>query len=239
MRAADRSQGVPESALPAVIAHRGASRQRRENTVAAFERAVVLGAHWVELDVRLTADRELVVHHNPTLADGRALKDLSRSQLPRFVPTLAAALAACGPLGVNIEIKNGETEVDFDPLHEAAAMIASMQLPYDRTLISSFNLDTLVALRAASDMRIALLTFGLTSTEDVLAVCGDYGFEAWHPYFRTIDRAAVDLAHDRGVEVNVWTVDAPGDIESMIAANVDGICTNVPDLVRSISRGTL
>lgn len=222
---------------PAVIAHRGASRQRRENTVAAFERAVVLGADWVELDVRLTADRELVVHHNPTLANGAALKDLRRAELPRYVPALADARAACDGLVVNIEIKNGESEVDYDPTHRAATMIAALELPYETTVVSSFNLDTLASLRAVSDIRIAFLTFGLASSEDTVALCADQGFEAWHPYYRTVDRLAIELAHDRGVEVNVWTVDDPAAIGDMMAAGVDGICTNVPDVALACRRG--
>ena len=59
-------------AVPLVVAHRGASAAHPPgNTVAAFAAAVALGADWVELDVRLTADGALVVHHDPDLPDGR------------------------------------------------------------------------------------------------------------------------------------------------------------------------
>ena len=58
---------------PAVIAHRGASRAERENTVAAYRRAGEMGADAVELDVRRTTDGVLVVHHDPHLGDGRLI----------------------------------------------------------------------------------------------------------------------------------------------------------------------
>lgn len=99
-----------------VIAHRGASSYFPENTLAAFRGASALGADWVELDVRLTADREVVVHHDATLGpDGPPVAGLRRAELPAAVCTLAEALEACKgcepPLGVNIEIKV-ETEVE-------------------------------------------------------------------------------------------------------------------------------
>ena len=86
-----------------VIAHRGASRAEMENTVAAFRRAVRMGAQSAELDVRRTADGVLVVHHNPTLEDSRVLATLRFDELPEHVCTLDEALDACAPMWVNVE----------------------------------------------------------------------------------------------------------------------------------------
>ena len=63
------------------------------NTIEAFAAAVALGADSVELDVHLTADGVVVVHHDPDLADGRCLGELRRDELPEFVPTLADVLS--------------------------------------------------------------------------------------------------------------------------------------------------
>src|SRR3954469_9348848 len=98
-----------------IFAHRGASVAFVENTVDAFRGARALGATWVELDVRRTADGGLAVHHDAHLVDGRAIVDLPAEQLPSHVPSLAEALEACAPLGVNVEIKNTPNDVDFDP----------------------------------------------------------------------------------------------------------------------------
>src|SRR3954453_22244315 len=73
---------------PLVIAHRGASAAFPENTVEAFEGASRLGADWVELDVRRTADGLLAVHHDARLGGGRAVVELPASALPASVPDL-------------------------------------------------------------------------------------------------------------------------------------------------------
>src|SRR3954451_1790565 len=98
----------------AIIAHRGASAAFAENTVEAFRGAAALGANWVELDVRRTADGALAVHHDAHLPDGRAIVDMLAADLPEPVPSLSEALDACAPLGVNVEIKNSPQDVDFD-----------------------------------------------------------------------------------------------------------------------------
>src|SRR2546425_413652 len=98
-----------------IIAHRGASAAYPENTVEAFRAAGELGATWVELDVRRTSDGRLAVHHDAHLPDGRAIVDVAADDLPPAVPSLAVALEACAPLGVNVEIKNSPNDVDFDP----------------------------------------------------------------------------------------------------------------------------
>src|SRR5258708_30567760 len=90
----------------AISAHRGASAAHPENTVEAFRAAGPLGATWVELDVRRTADGRLAVHHDAHLSDGRAIVDMAARDLPSTVPSLAEALAASAPLPVNVEIKN-------------------------------------------------------------------------------------------------------------------------------------
>ena len=68
-----------------VIAHRGASAVARENTLEAFRLAAELGADWVELDARRTADGHVVVHHDAELADGRVICLLPRAELPDHV----------------------------------------------------------------------------------------------------------------------------------------------------------
>ena len=131
--------------LPQIIAHRGASRAEEENTLAAFRRAGEQGADGVELDVRRTADDRLVVHHDAALPDGRVIRATASDDLPDRVPTLAAALDACTGMFVNIEIKNGPDDPDFDPTEWAAhRVIAELvaRTPHSRWLISSFRLET-------------------------------------------------------------------------------------------------
>src|SRR3546814_11090738 len=90
-----------------VLAHRGASVAFAENTMAAFEGAIAMGADGVELDVRRTGDMALAVHHDEVLADERVIVDTRRAGLPPRVPSLSAAPAKCeGPSVVKVEHMN-------------------------------------------------------------------------------------------------------------------------------------
>ena len=128
-----------------VLAHRGASRAARENTIDAFHLAAALGSDAVELDVRRTADGVLVVHHDPFLADGRSIVDANACDLPFHIPNLDSALDSCSEMWVNVEIKNDPQEPDFDPSDSIAdrtidALRARGQ--DDRWLISSSSPTT-------------------------------------------------------------------------------------------------
>ena len=119
---------------PKVIAHRGASTARRENTLDAFREAVRLGADGVELDVRRTANNVLVAHHDAHLMDGRAIVDLSDDELPEWVPTLAEVMEVCHEAAcdrkfiINIEIKSTPGDPDYDAKHQVSAAVAGVVL---------------------------------------------------------------------------------------------------------------
>ena len=87
---------------PLVVAHRGASHDRVENTVEAFAEARVQGAEWVELDVRLSADDVLMVHHDAHYADGRLVREVWAADAPNHVPNLAEAFEAGHQINIRI-----------------------------------------------------------------------------------------------------------------------------------------
>ena len=219
-----------------ILAHRGASRAERENTIAAFVRAGVMGAHGVELDVRRTADDQLVVHHDAHLDDGRVIRATSSSDLPAHVPNLEQALDACEGMWVNIEIKNDATEPDFDSLEWVADQ--TMQLlarrgDPERWLISSFRIETIDRCRAiAPHIRTAWLT--VNGPPDVIELVRQRGHAALHPNVRYVTRDLVEQCHRVGLAVNTWTCDDPARMRDLILWGVDGICTNVPDIALAV-----
>lgn len=224
--------------MTSVIAHRGASAAFPENTVAAFVGAREQGADAVELDVRRTADGALVVRHDAHLPDGRALVELARADVPDGVPDLAAALDACRPLLVNVEIKNLPPDPDFDPDETVADGVVELLAARggaDRVLVSSFNLATVDRVRALDGgVPTAWLRLDLDDPAGVIGAAVARGHAALHPWDPFVDDRLVAAAHEAGLAVNVWTVDDPDRMRQLAAMGVDGIVTNVPDVARRV-----
>lgn len=221
-----------------VIAHRGASRAERENTLVAFRRAGEMGAQAVELDVRRTADGVLVVHHNPHLHDLRLVADTARADLPEHVPTLGDALDACAGMWVNVEIKNDPDEPDFDPTEsiadETVAHLVARGEDH-RWVISCFRVETVDRCRElAPSIRTAWLCS--EPPADAAERMAAKGHSALHPWVGALTRDTVEACHAAGVRVNTWTCDDPDRMAELIAWGIDGICTNVPDVALRVLR---
>jgi glycerophosphoryl diester phosphodiesterase len=226
----------------AVIAHRGASRAERENTIVAFLRAKEFGADAVELDVRTTADGQLVVHHDPVLSDQRSICDTQFADLPEHIPLLQDALDACDGMWVNIEIKNDPREPDFDESDGVARRVAEHLVDrgsHQRWLISSFRRTTVDVMRAlVPTVRTAWLTVGVPDDQlhlvaRSLVSSGHYGI---HPWEATLTQEAVDVFNAHGLAVNIWTCDDAEKMTMFKQWGVNGVCTNVPDVALGVLR---
>jgi len=209
---------------PEIIAHRGASRERPENTLPAFARAIELGADAVELDVHLHADGVLRVHHDPLFA---AAIDASGTMGDRTAPPALGevlALLAQGGLTAYCELKGPGTAAGtlaailstgvhgavhaFDHRQVATARSIAPQVPRG-VLEISYPVDPLHALEAVG------------------------GRDLWRQV-AFVDAALVAAAHAAGARVIAWTVNDPESIEACAALGVDGICTDDVALARSI-----
>jgi glycerophosphoryl diester phosphodiesterase len=219
-----------------VIAHRGASAANPPgNTLNAFAEAVTQGADWVELDVHLTADGEIVVHHDPVLADGRVLGELSAADLPNVIPTLAKALAACSPLAVNVEIKPDGIDALRSSLIAKVVELLQSQPTSREFLVTSFDHDICDQVRALDPtLPTGLLNAHGESLQTDLDRAESAGHVAINPWYGIVTKEFVDRAHSLGIAVNVWTVDDPEQIRSLFEMGVDAIITNVPSLCRKV-----
>ncbi len=137
--------------MTAVFAHRGCTEGGLvENTLEAFAEAKRLGADGVELDVRLTADGALAIHHDPAIDGLGPLAQLTVSELPPSVPLLADALSVCEGMVVNVEIKNEPDQPGHDVGETVAALTAVAIADAgwtDRVIVSSFQVSTLRAVQ--------------------------------------------------------------------------------------------
>lgn len=214
-----------------VIAHRGASLTRPENSIEAFQEARRLGADMVELDVRRTADGVLVVHHDPAVAGARPLATLRDEEVHGEIPRLDDAIAACLPAAINIEVKNDPDEPDWDETRSVATAVAAFVADrgiHDRVLVSSFDVASVDRVREVDP---AIPTAMLTMNSDgAVEECVRHGHGALHPFFALVTPALVEEAHAAGLAVNVWTVDDAELMGELVAMGVDGIFTNDPEL---------
>jgi glycerophosphoryl diester phosphodiesterase len=218
-----------------VLAHRGANRQAPENTVPAMARALELGADGVELDVHRLADGALAVRHDAETPGG-PLGGLIAAELAAVlpeVPLLPAVLDVCRHRLVNVEVK------DPDPraVDELVTLLRGRD-GVDDVLVSSFHLATVDRVRdLAPGVPSALLSFGLDPLR-ALETAYEHGHDALHPDVWTLlagDPAEVaGRAHDRGMRVNVWTVNEPEQLQLLREAGIDAVVTDVPDVARAV-----
>jgi glycerophosphoryl diester phosphodiesterase len=249
---------------PLVFAHRGGSALRPENTIAAFDHGLALGADGLEFDVRLSSDGVPMVHHDETLertTDGRGpLSAHSAEELEQLdaghqfrgldatsfrgqgcrIPRLADVLARYPGVPCIIELKGHDPEV---------------------------GRRTVAAVRAAGAAgRVCLAGFGGTVVRAARAVGGDMAFSAakeeirWFLYrswvglaprrnafqaiqvpetagfTRVVSPRFVRAARRAGIPVAVWTVDDPADMERLLGWGVCGLISDRPDLAVPVVR---
>jgi glycerophosphoryl diester phosphodiesterase len=228
-----------------IIAHRGASADHPENTREAFLGAAEQGADWVELDVRLAADGALIVHHDAWYHDRRTVWDTPSAERPPAVPDLAAALDACAPMGVNVEIKNSPGDLggdhvphSLDVVDRVLALLAERAAGgrADRILVSSFDPASIDRVREQGGPPSAQLVFDVAGWADVVESTAERGHRALHPWDPFVDAALLERCHGLGLVVNTWTVDEHDRIVELGRMGVDGIVTNVPGAARAALR---
>jgi glycerophosphoryl diester phosphodiesterase len=227
--------------MTAVFAHRGCTEGYMENTLEAFAEARRLGADGVELDVRLTADGALAIHHDAEIAGVGPVCELTVGDLPAHVPLLSDALGVCEGMVVNVEIKNSPQDPGHDPGEAVAALTAASIAEAgwtDRVLVSSFQLSTLLAVQVAdSRLPLGALWPFLTEAEAGLAVAVGAGMVAVHPFVTEVTPDLVAQAHAAGLAVNVWTVNATHDLSAFVGFGVDAVITDRLTEAIAIARG--
>lgn len=222
-----------------VIAHRGASALAPEHTYDAYDLAVAQGADVLELDIRPTLDGELLVIHDKTLArtagDVRSVAALTRADiegLPTGVRplTLAAVLERYGgAVRLLLELK--------DPAPHWEGLVVDAVDRHgigDGVTLQAFGVPALRRLRLrAPRLRLSSLHWRRPSSRTLEAVsrCATSVGVAHH----AVDAGLVAAAHSRGLAVSAWTVNSPGTIDRVLAAGVDGLITDVPDVAVAAS----
>lgn len=224
------------------IAHRGASGYAPENTRAAFDLAIAMGAHAIETDLRVTADGAVVLFHDATVdrvsdgsgpTDDFTLEELRALDVgswfgpdasPARVLTLAEALdeyAARIPFAWEIKDPRATR-----PLIER---LVDHRL-LDRAQVTSFSWFPLLEARAlCPDPALSLGFLTPTFEADTVERIARRGFTQVCPHVDRLTAARVAAAHERGLSVRAWGIDARWQIERLIETGADGATVNWPD----------
>ena len=198
------------------------------NRLPSFDWCRRQGADGVECDVRRTADDHLVVIHDGSLFDGRAVADARRAELPEFVPDLDQVLDVCGGLIVNLELKNFPRDPAFDPAQRITHLVMELLAARgyaDRVLVSCFDFAAIDLLRTeVPAIPTAILYLSRRPAADLLDRVIDHGHSVVHPYDTMVDDTFVDEARARHLQVNVWFSQTDSTrLRALVDLGIDGL----------------
>ena len=234
---------------PMVFAHRGASAHAPENTLASFALALDQGAHGIELDVKLSSDREVVVMHDATLdrttnGQGKvsqyhlsALRELDAGSFfssnfrGEKIPTLAEVFEQIGKHAyINVELTNYTSP--RDGLADKVCELVKRFGLQENILFSSFLASNLNRTRRLlPDVPRGLLALGGWAgwwARSFGFTFGEYG--ALHPNLSDASHEQMIRVHRLKRRIYVWTVNAAEDMHRLFNWGVDGIITDDPKL---------
>jgi glycerophosphoryl diester phosphodiesterase len=231
---------------PLIFAHRGASADAPENTLAAFQRALDDGAPAIEFDVKLSADGHVVLIHDQTVdrtTDGHGrvsrltlaqLKDLDagswfdRAFRGEQIPTLDEVFANFGyRVFMNVELTNYGSP--FDQLVPQVALLVKKHNLGDRVLFSSFFPHNLsAARRLLPGVPRGLLAYPGWKGGLQRFIGRFMDLRAEHPFLGDVTAASVVSAHARGRKVFAYTVNDPPEMRRLLELGVDGLFTDDP-----------
>src|ERR1700716_2888493 len=235
-----------------VIGHRGAMGYCPENTFASFERALELGADWIELDVHLTRDGELAVIHDELVdrtTDGHGLvKDHTLAELkqldagawfgPEFagqrIPTLDEVLvwARARQAVVDIEIKNAP--IYYAGIEEAVVESLDRSGMAEQVIVISFDHRSVQRVKALDARIVTGVLYAARPTDAGLGLAHAAQADAVLPHWAYVTPEDVQTAHQAGLAVAPWATSDPDVLRSLVAAGVDAIGTNHPDVLRRL-----
>lgn len=216
-----------------MIAHRGLSGLKLENTVSAFKAAGKASYYGIESDVHVTKDGKFVIFHDDTTR--RLAKINLRIEntdyhtlrlLPlKFhrMPSLSEYIQCCknyNKIAV-LELKNPMTKENISDIVDIISNFGYIE----QTIFISFSAQNLLFIREIlKNQAVQFLTDKFNSKTLDLLCKNRFDLDI---LYTSLDQCIVDICHDNGIKVNCWTVNEPADAERLIDYGVDFITTNI------------
>ena len=230
---------------PLIIAHRGDVINAPENTIAAFKKALYLGADGIELDVRLTKDRGLVVFHDQflgrTAAGSGSVNHYTQDEMrdldvgswfaPQFkgaqVPTLDEVFEFL-PKDFLINVEMKAILKGMRLIAHKVAEVVRRHSRWNSTLVASFNPISLWELRKIEPQIIRGYIWSRRHPFPIRSRCFSHLVQAnWYdPANDSYNPKLHQKFHSRGTRVLAWDLDFGKDLKRMAVARLDGTVTD-------------
>ncbi|MFN3479833.1 MAG: glycerophosphodiester phosphodiesterase [Thermodesulfovibrionales bacterium] len=218
------------------VGHRGARAYEIENTIDSFRKAIELGANAIELDVRMSKDKKLILCHDDNLKrvfgvdvriDETTLKEM-KTLTGGKITTLTEALDFIDRKVDKILIELKEQGYEKQIIDE----IIKKKL-LDRVVIISFHEEALQKVRDLNKK----VEIGLIYARHKNPVASALSFNAQYlvPLYRFVHTKNIEDAHKKNLKVIVWTINTREEAEKYILKGVDGIATDRPDILEEIT----
>ena len=195
-------------------------RVATENTLRSFELALEYGAQGIELDVHMTADGVVVVHHDPILPSGTELRRATLANLTAELAELPTLDSVCELIGgrveLFVEIKGADIEGAVEQALAGYKGVAAIH-SFDHALIHRLA-------RSGTRRRLGLLLE--TDAHHALQSMARSGAVDLWPHHSLASAELVTAVHAMGGRVIPWTVNSVSDAQRLGAMSVDGICTD-------------
>ncbi|MGP8154341.1 MAG: glycerophosphodiester phosphodiesterase [Smithella sp.] len=240
-----------------IIAHRGASAYYPENTLPSFEGAIAMGADMVELDVRLTSDKEVVIFHDENISrctDSRGrIADHTLASLKKLdagswfdknftntrIPTLAEVLGICKKkIAVNIEIKEeAVSKMFFGGIEEKCLKIVEQSGMREHVVFSSFDPRALMHLKQIDNTATVAVLFekklyGSKLPSNIMELVGA---DAFNCSSKELNKKWIVNTKLNNIPVNIYTVNDTKNMKRFLKMGVSGIFTNNPDILKRVA----
>jgi len=243
--------------MPKIVAHRGASAEKPENTMSAFRRAQELGVFGIELDVHVLEDKTCVVFHDSKMIhpDGteksiyffnrKTIKEfpVSNKEFPLYdtetIPYLEEVLDFLkgNNLFLDLEIKYNANMSYRRPEDFIMPLLEEYRFQ-NRMIISSFDYEEILPAikRKWPEYKLGAM-YGKTPEKDMVLWSKENGIDAIHPRFSLLDKDIVEHAHRHNILVNAWTVNTLEDMRQMTEFGVDMMITDNPAMGQQLLKG--
>jgi glycerophosphoryl diester phosphodiesterase len=233
------------------FAHRGGTSIHPENTMSAFQHAVDLGFRYLETDVHATRDGVLLAFHDEEL--DRVTDLTGRVAEMDYAEVAKARIGGTEPIPLFAELLESlpQARINIDPKLDNAAgplvKVLKEANALDRVCVTSFSDKRAgwIKEQLGPDLCTGLGPWG-TARMRFSSLSGPFS-RIWGDFpqgclqipthqggMRLVDRRMVDHAHERGLQVHVWTIDDPKEMNRLLDLGVDGVMTDRPEVLKSV-----